>query len=173
MNYVGNNQQLVRKESFFGVGRQKQTYLNLLYLLSAFPLGITYFILLITGLSRWGGHPHHLDRHSHPLVDHHHVAGLRQFRARAGQKLAAYPHPLYEDPRLAGMSWTRQFLARLRSPVTWTSLVYLFLEFPFGILSFTLVIGLLSASISLLFGWLAYLIDTHDLQRRGRRLQLL
>ncbi len=160
MNYVGNNQQLVRKESFFGVGRQKQTYLNLLYLLSAFPLGITYFILLITGLSVgvgtlivWIGIPILL----FTIIM---WQGFASFERVLVRNWLHIPIPFMKDPRLAGMSWTRQFLARLRSPVTWTSLVYLFLEFPFGILSFTLVIGLLSASISLLFGWLAYLIDT-------------
>jgi hypothetical protein len=35
---------------FFGVVIKGQTYLNLLYLLLAFPLGIAYLIFLITGI---------------------------------------------------------------------------------------------------------------------------
>src|SRR5438309_5628057 len=36
---------------FFGVVILPQTYLNLTYLLLAFPLGTAYFILLVTGFS--------------------------------------------------------------------------------------------------------------------------
>ncbi|MCK5645321.1 MAG: sensor domain-containing protein, partial [Anaerolineales bacterium] len=36
---------------FFKVVLSKQAYLNLLYLLAAFPLGIFYFVFLISGLS--------------------------------------------------------------------------------------------------------------------------
>jgi hypothetical protein len=38
-------------KSFFEVYIRKQTYLNLVYLLLAFPLGLSYFVFLITGLS--------------------------------------------------------------------------------------------------------------------------
>ena len=37
--------------SVFGVVVRLQTYLNLLYLFIAFPLGLAYFIFLVTGLS--------------------------------------------------------------------------------------------------------------------------
>src|SRR5690349_11723375 len=160
MNYPGNIQQTIRISGFLEVARQKQTYLNLLYLLSAFPLGITYFILLVTGISLgfslliiWIGIPILLAT----IIMWQGFAGVERFLVRNWLRV---PVPYLKDPRLAGMPWTKQFTARLRSPVTWTSLVYLFLEFPFGILAFTLVVTLLSASISLVFGWLVYLIDT-------------
>ncbi len=35
----------------FGVVVRGQSYLNILYLLLAFPLGLTYFIFLVTGLA--------------------------------------------------------------------------------------------------------------------------
>ncbi len=37
--------------NIFGVYFRPQTYLNLLYLLLAFPLGLAYFVFLVTGLS--------------------------------------------------------------------------------------------------------------------------
>jgi signal transduction histidine kinase len=160
MNYPVNNQQLARRDGFFSVARQGQTYLNLLYLLGAFPLGITYFILLVTGLSVgvgtliiWIGIPILLLT----IIMWQGFASVERFLVRNWLHI---PVPFIKDPRLVGAPLTKQFTARLRSSVTWTSLVYLFLEFPFGILSFTLVIGLLSASLGLTFGWLAYLIDT-------------
>ena len=39
----------------FGPATERQTYLNLLYLLLAFPLGIAYFVFLITGVSVGAG----------------------------------------------------------------------------------------------------------------------
>ena len=38
-------------KKFFGVVAQEETYLNLIYLLLAFPLGTVYFTFLVTGLS--------------------------------------------------------------------------------------------------------------------------
>jgi signal transduction histidine kinase len=77
------------------------------------------------------------------------------------------PVPYVKDPRLATLPWMRQLLARLRAPVTWTSLVYLFLEFPFGVFSFSVVVVLLATSLGLVFGWLVYLIDTMVYQNSG------
>ena len=36
---------------FFGVIAEPQSYINILYLLLAFPLGIAYFVFLVTGIS--------------------------------------------------------------------------------------------------------------------------
>ncbi len=160
MNQPFNNQQLARRDSFFGVYRQGQTYLNILYLFSAFPLGLFYFIVLITLISLgfgtlviWVGIPILLLT----IILWQGFASVERYLVRNWLHI---PIPFIKDPRLVGASLTKQFTARLRSPVTWTSLVYLFLEFPFGIFSFTLTIGLLSASIGLMFAWLGYLIDT-------------
>src|SRR5436309_10187601 len=49
MNYPGASIQ-ARIETAFHVAREKQTYINILYLLLSFPLGIFYFALLIGGL---------------------------------------------------------------------------------------------------------------------------
>ena len=40
-----------RESGFFHFLIEKQTYLNLVYLLLAFPLGIAYFVFLVTGFS--------------------------------------------------------------------------------------------------------------------------
>ena len=40
-----------QKLNFFTVIIQRQTYLNLLYLLFSFPLGIFYFVILTSGIS--------------------------------------------------------------------------------------------------------------------------
>jgi len=38
-------------KQFFGVVTRGETYLNIIYLLLAFPLGTAYFVFLVTGLS--------------------------------------------------------------------------------------------------------------------------
>ena len=160
MVYIEREHQNYQTAGFWSVARERQTYLNLLYLLAAFPLGLFYFVLLVIGISLgistliiWIGIPILLV-----------TIILWEWCARFERYLVGHllglPIRFTDDPRLAGQSWGKQFLGRLRSPVTWTSLVYLILDFPFGIIAFSLVITMLSASLSLTFGWLAYLIDT-------------
>src|ERR1700685_2857116 len=50
MEYSENNgqPQPSRMGRFFRVAREGQTWLNILYLLAAFPLGIFYFVFLVT-----------------------------------------------------------------------------------------------------------------------------
>ena len=40
---------------FFGVIAEPQSYINIFYLLLAFPLGIAYFMFLVTGISAGAG----------------------------------------------------------------------------------------------------------------------
>ncbi|MBM3791352.1 MAG: hypothetical protein FJW35_13540, partial [Acidobacteria bacterium] len=45
------NELPARPEGFFDVVTNRQSYLNLLYLLISFPLGTFYFIFIVTGIS--------------------------------------------------------------------------------------------------------------------------
>jgi two-component system phosphate regulon sensor histidine kinase PhoR len=144
----------------FHVVREKQTYLNLLYLFLAFPLGIFYFVLLITGISLgistaiiWIGLPI-------LLLTVVIWRGFAAFERALVRHWLHVPISFISPPAMAGVSWWKRLTTHLSTPTTWTGLVYLFLEFPFGILSFTLVVTLLSLSLGLTFIWLAYLIDT-------------
>ncbi len=47
----GQHQEQARLESKFRVLWEKQTYVNLLYLLVSFPLGIFYVVFLLLGLT--------------------------------------------------------------------------------------------------------------------------
>ncbi|MGH2409097.1 MAG: sensor domain-containing protein, partial [Chloroflexota bacterium] len=53
----------------------------------------------------------------------------------------------------------QRLMAYLRRPATWKSLVYLLLEFPFGVVSFCLTIVLLSVSVSLMLFPLLSIIE--------------
>ncbi len=137
-------------KKFFGVAVQAQTYLNALYLFLAFPLGLFYFIFLVTGLSLglglvivWVG----------LLV----LAGV--FAAWYGlvvfeRQMAIWL--LHEEiqpttrQELRGLSLWEQFKAVISNPVTWKGLVYLLAKLPLGILSFTLLVTFAAVSLSML-----------------------
>ena len=137
---------------------RSQTYLNLLYLLLSFPLGLAYFIVLVVGLTLgvgmfilWVGIPILVGVFALWIV-------LARFeRWQAVTLLKEEIRPFSAEPTAAKNIW-QTFVAYMKNPVTWKGLVYLFLKFPLGIFSFTLVVSLLSASLALLLTPLYYQI---------------
>jgi hypothetical protein len=136
-------------KSFFEVYIKKQTYLNLVYLLLAFPLGLSYFIFLITGLSVglglliiWVGILILL------LVYAVWYGMLALERILAIYLLnEAIPPMIKRD--LSGKSLWEKLAATLTSSVTWKGLFFLFLKFPLGLVSFVAltVFGSISAAL--------------------------
>jgi len=135
---------------FFKVMGSGQTYLNLLYLLVAFPLGVSYFVFLASGLSIgitlliiWVGIPILLLVAAGWWV----LASFERYMAI---------HLLNEDiPEMSRPSnestdiWTR-FKEYFTNPVTWKSLLYLFLKFPLGIATFVILATLISLTLAFL-----------------------
>src|SRR6202521_5270275 len=136
-----------------------RTYLRILYLFLAFPLGTLYFTVLITGLSVGFGLA---------IV----IVGFlvliltlliwlvfaRIERELAIHLLGAHIRPMFvPDP--TPLSLWRRLLRTLGDPVTWKSLAYLLIEFPFGIFAFTLVVVLVTVSLSLVLVPVAYVLQ--------------
>ena len=135
---------------FFKVVLSKQAYLNLLYLLAAFPLGIFYFVFLISGLSTgislviiWVGIPILL------------LVGIAWWGLANLERIMAI-HLLKEDIPAIGIPssvdsdmWTR-FKEYFVNPVTWKSLLYLFLKFPLGIFTFVVLVTMISLTLAFL-----------------------
>jgi two-component system, OmpR family, phosphate regulon sensor histidine kinase PhoR len=137
-----------------------RSYTNLLYLFMTFPLGLFYFIFLAVLLSAGIGTA---------------VLGvgllLLWLAVVCWWGFAAFERylliwwtgidipPMYDatirHPTLQGRT-----LAHLRSPTTWKSLAYLMVEMPFGILSFVLLLVLLTFSLTLIFYPLIYVMVT-------------
>ena len=160
MNYPVRQQRDSWLGELFGVVRQKQTYLNMLYLLMSLPLGIFYFVVLITGMSVgistafiWIGLPILFGT----VICWRGLAAFERLLVIHQLHINVLPMS-YPDP--TPKTWWQQFKAYLSNRVTWTSLVYLFLDFVFGIVAFAITTTLLAVSLSFLLGWLAYLIDT-------------
>jgi hypothetical protein len=143
-------------KKFFGVALRGQTYLNMAYLLLAFPLGIFYFCFLVTGISLGV---------SLIIIFVGGMILLGMFAAWYGlavfeRKLAVVmlheniPAMTRED--LSGKSIWDKFAATVKNPVTWKGLLYLLAKFPIGIFSFVVVVTLVSVSVAFLATPVAY-----------------
>ncbi len=148
-----------------GVYFRPQTYLNALYLLVSFPLGIGYFVFLITGFSVgfgtliiWIGLLIlllvleasvlliHFERILAALfLDVDIPSAVKASRLRS---TGASLNDLGADERLAVSAW-RRLKSQMSNPTTWTGIIYLFAKFPLGIASFVSVVVLVSVSASL------------------------
>ena len=138
--------------------RDPRTYYRVSYLLLAFPLGTLYFIVIVTGLSVGVGLV--IIIVGLPIL----VATLlcwllfaRMERELAIHLLGAQIRPMSVPDRVQRSLWQR-LLKILGDPVTWKSLVYVSLEFPFGIFSFTLAVTLISISLAFVLYPVEYIV---------------
>jgi len=143
-------------KQFFGVVARGQTYLNIIYLLLAFPLGTAYFVFLVTGLSLgislliiWIGIP---------ILLFMIVAwwGLVVFERQLAIWLLHVDIPPISRETASGQSAWVRLKAHLSNPLTWKGLVYLFARFPLGIFSFVVAIFLITLTGALVFAPLTY-----------------
>ncbi|HLJ45005.1 MAG TPA: sensor domain-containing protein [Bryobacteraceae bacterium] len=136
-------------DRIFGPIIQRQTWLNVAYLLLSFPLGVAYFVVLTTlictgfaTLAVYGGF----------FVLLAALAVARMFgnldRILANGFLdASIPAPAVQ-PRSGNVF--RRLGALLGSPATWKRLIYLYVRFALGLCSLILVCVLIPLSLGLL-----------------------
>jgi len=143
-----------RLSNFFGVALKPQTYLNSLYLLLAFPLGLFYFIFLVVGLSLGLGLAIVWIGLAILLVVFAAWYGLAAFERQMAIWLLREEIPPMMRPDVAArstqMSLWDKFKSTLSNPVTWKGLLYLAAKFPLGLLSFVVLVTLLSLSAALI-----------------------
>ena len=162
----------LRNVPFIGVIAEPQSYLNIIYLLLGLPLGIAYFVFLVTGVSVgfgllviWVGVPilalvllgaWAMCRFERVLTitllkeDIPRVARVDTSR-QAESSLGA------EERVLIG-AW-RRLKAHLSDRLTWLGILYLLLRFPLGIGSFVMAVVLISVTGSLLGAPAYYWVD--------------
>jgi two-component system, OmpR family, phosphate regulon sensor histidine kinase PhoR len=135
-------------------------YLRIFYLLLAFPLGTLYFVVIVTGLSTGVGLAIVMVGFPILLVT---LLGWLLFgrieRELAIHLLGAQIRPMSVPDSVRRSGWQR-LLKTLGDSVTWKTLVYLLLEFPFGVFSFTLAVVLITFSIALILYPAEYAITT-------------
>jgi hypothetical protein len=135
---------------FFGVMRSGQAYINLLYLLAAFPLGLFYFVYLVSGLSLglslsiiWVGLPLLV------LV----WAGwwiMAKFERYLAIHLLNEVVPEMALPANPNDNLWVRLKTYFTNPVTWKSLLYLFIKFPLGLATFVILAILVPLSLGLI-----------------------
>ncbi|MCF7805392.1 MAG: sensor domain-containing protein [Candidatus Marinimicrobia bacterium] len=135
---------------YFNVLGEGRTYLNLMYLILSFPLGLVYFVMLTVGISLGIG----------LLIIWIGIAIL------AGVLAAAWAATIFERyltesllgirihreppaPSRQSSPWER-IRSHLTNPETWKGLLFLGLKFPLGIASFVISITLVSIAGGLL-----------------------
>ncbi len=143
-------------DNIFGPATDGQTYLNLLYLLLGFPLGIAYFTFLIAGLSTgvglliiFIGIPILMA----VLLACRGLGAFERLLARVMLHLSIPPPPPSppSEPGFPGM-----VKAMFRDTATWKSFGYLMLKFPFGIAAFVVLVTSFSISVALVLAPLTY-----------------
>ncbi len=147
---------------FFGVVTNSQSYLNIVYLLLAFPLGTFYFVFLVTGLSLGFGLI--ITLLGIPILGL--VLGgswaLCRFERSAAITLLGVDIPVgSSQPESVGL-WSRVKVL-LKERLTWTGTLYLFLKFPLGIATFTIVVTLSAVTLALLAAPILYQFADIDL----------
>jgi len=146
--------------SFIGVLVREETYLNLFYLLLAFPLSILYFVFVVTGVSVgvgliviWIGLPILLAVLAL-------VWGFALFeRTLAIVMLKEDIPPMTRDEKEALSAWER-IRAFISDQVTWKSLLYLLVKFPVATLFFCVAVTVVA--IPLGFISTLFLYNTWD-----------
>lgn len=147
-------------ETAFNSTSKNATIGRIVFLLLSLPLGILYFTAIITGFSLgvgtlviWIGLPI-------LFATLFLVRGLAEMERRMVSSLLRMPMPYQSpEPHELHQGFLKRFGKILTDPYTWTSMIYMLLKLPLGILNFTLVVALVSVSLSLTFMPLAYLIN--------------
>ncbi len=134
----------------FGVFVRPQTYLNLVYLYLAFPLGVAYFVFIVVGLSVGFGLI--ITIFGVPLLVLTIFASwlLSSFERELANRLLKEDIPPILQEDISGLTLLGKLKALLSNPVTWTGLLYLVVKFPIGVASFILATLLLTGSVALL-----------------------
>jgi hypothetical protein len=143
-------------DRIFGPVIQAQTWINMLYLLISFPLGVAYFVVLVTMLSAGVGMA---------VI----VVGffILWFGLMAADVLSELDRTVINTmlgtgipPRAqataVGGPLHKHMLATAKRPGTIRRVIYLFLRFPLGVAGFILVMVLIPLSVVFLTAPLTY-----------------
>ena len=128
---------------FFRVVAEAKTWRSVGYLLLAFPLGIFYFVFLVTGFSLGFGLL--ITLMGIPVLVGVIAAsyGLGDFERLMSNQLLETSIARTERISQAGGFWEK-LKQLLVSSETWKRVFYLFLKFPFGIVGFVFVVTMFS-----------------------------
>jgi hypothetical protein len=141
---------------FFGVPFRVRTYLNFLYLLLAFPLGLIYFTFFVVGIS--------LGLATAILLVGFLIlafVGLGWWAFAVFERyqaiwLLGMDVPPMDKPGSKPVTFWERVKDLLTNPVTWKSLFFLIIKFPWGIFTFVVLVTLVGVSLGLMAAPLVY-----------------
>lgn len=147
-------------KKFFRIYTNPQTYLNFLYLLFAFPLGLFYFVFLVVGFSLglglailWIG----LFILAGTMAASWGFCALERGMAISLLKIQIAP---METQAVGPLTFWQRVKSFLTNPVTWKGLLFLLLKFPVGLAVFIfLVTGITIPAVFLASPALYRIID--------------
>jgi len=126
---------------------ERRTYLAFLYALLGLPLGMFYFVFIVTGLSLGLGLLITLAGIPVLVLTLAACRGLAQLERRLASSLLDAPMPRVDSRRDEGSIW-RRLVAQLRSAETWRELAYLLIRFVTGLASFIIAVTVVGAGIT-------------------------
>jgi hypothetical protein len=142
---------------FFGIVIRPRTYLEALYLLLAFPLGLAYFVVLTTGLLLGVGLLVILIGILVFIVTLALARALGRFERAMAVRWLGRPIAVAPSTQPApGAPVQEQVRALVTDPFTWRAVVYLLLKLPLGIGAFVVVVSLIAISMALVLAPLYY-----------------
>lgn len=162
---------------FFGVYLDPRAYTSIFYMLLALATGILYFTIVVTGLSMSFGFailiigiPFFL-----AFIGITRVISLgegRLLEAMSGERMPR--RPVHPGPPA---SWWTRIADMLKDARTWTTLAYLVLMLPLGIVYFTVAVVGLALSAALIgtpltmiarhYAWIDFSLNDHIFWRAG------
>lgn len=129
---------------------QGRTYANLLYLFLMFPLGIIYFTWIVTGFSTGLGLVVTVIGIPLLILFLLSFLGIGWFHGRLSEALLGIRMPKKRGTiKTKGTVWQR-LKKTLLNPRLYSTILYLFLIFPLGIIYFTMIVTMLSVSLALI-----------------------
>ena len=135
---------------FFGVLAWRQSYLNIVYLILGFPLGLAYFVVYVTGGALGVGLLIVTVGAAILLLLILAAQWLGVFERLLAVHLLGVPIAPGHTPWNEGESLGRYLKAVLRNRTTWTGLLYLLMKFPLGLASWIVTIVALSVTLGLI-----------------------
>lgn len=145
-----------RRKGYFDVVTQEQTYLNILYLLLSFPLGVFYFVVMVTGFALgagllviWIGVP--ILALMFVLCDQ-----MVVFEYTLIKKVLNLRIPPLRLERPKGERILERLKNRLFDSASWVKIGYLFIKFPLGIIMFTISITLIALTLGMITAPITY-----------------
>ncbi len=153
--------------TFTEVVGSSQTYLQILYLLLSFPLGLFYFIFLTVSLSA-GAATLIIGVGIVILIGTLTASrGLAVFEGRLTASMLGAEIPAPTPSRAPAQNLWLKVKGVLVDPATWKGMVYLLAKFPFGLLAFIVTVTSIALAGALiltpfLYSWIPIRIGFHQ-----------